>query len=230
MTTKSPTNATLNAYEMRRAQNIERNNAQLRALGLISALEEEQSNALAWGKEVPPKTFLANKENSSSKTMGLKRRLQVEAKACNQTASRKSRRLLGENPDCESKGGVHLCINASKTPSSTRLELETRVQECREARQRAALEFSTKTGETLGQKNPTATYDHCLMRVRTMSEKALANRVRAIERAIGKHCVIKMAIFKSCLQDEGMWDLAMLATDALERLKSLEPLPPHSSE
>ena len=63
-----------------------------------------------------------------------------------------------------------------------------------------------------------------------MSEKALANRVRAIERAIGKHCVIKMAIFKSCLQDEGMWDLAMLATDALERLKSLEPLPPHSSE
>jgi hypothetical protein len=63
------------------------------------------------------------------------------------------------------------------------------------------------------------------MRVKTMTEKALANRVKAIERAAGKHCVVKMAIFKSCLQDEGMWDLAKLASDALERLKALQPPP-----
>jgi hypothetical protein len=37
---------------------------------------------------------------------------------------------------------------------------------------------------------------------------------------------VKMAIFKSCLQDEGMWDLAKLASDALERLKALQPPPP----
>jgi hypothetical protein len=47
-------------------------------------------------------------------------------------------------------------------------------------------------------------------------------QVKVIERAAGKHCVIKMAIFKSCLQDEGKWELAELASEALERLKSLK--------
>ena len=31
-----------------------------------------------------------------------------------------------------------------------------------------------------------------------------------------------MAIFKCCLQDEGMWDLAEQASDALERLKAVK--------
>ena len=31
------------------------------------------------------------------------------------------------------------------------------------------------------------------------------------------------AIFKSCLQDEGMWELADAASKALERLKALQP-------
>jgi len=65
------------------------------------------------------------------------------------------------------------------------------------------------------------------MRVRTMTEKGLANRIKTIERAAGKHCVVKMAIFKSCLQDENMWDLAGDAADALERLKGMLP-PPNS--
>ena len=43
--------------------------------------------------------------------------------------------------------------------------------------------------------------------------------------AAGKHSVVKMAIFKSCLQDEGMWELAEVASDALERLKALKPIP-----
>eukprot|EP00548_Thalassiothrix_antarctica_P016798 CAMPEP_0194185866 /NCGR_PEP_ID=MMETSP0154-20130528/44595_1 /TAXON_ID=1049557 /ORGANISM="Thalassiothrix antarctica, Strain L6-D1" /LENGTH=60 /DNA_ID=CAMNT_0038904523 /DNA_START=73 /DNA_END=255 /DNA_ORIENTATION=+ len=58
-----------------------------------------------------------------------------------------------------------------------------------------------------------------------MTEKGLANRVKMIERCAGQHCVVKMAIFKSCLQDEGLWDLVKLASDALERLKGLQPPP-----
>lgn len=53
----------------------------------------------------------------------------------------------------------------------------------------------------------------------------ITSQVRAIERAAGKHCVVKMAIFKSCLQDENMWGLADLASQALERLKGLLPPP-----
>jgi hypothetical protein len=53
-----------------------------------------------------------------------------------------------------------------------------------------------------------------------MTEKGLMNRVKVIERAAGKHSVVKMAIFISCLQeDEGMWELAEVKSDALERLK-----------
>eukprot|EP00592_Proboscia_alata_P007339 CAMPEP_0194355602 /NCGR_PEP_ID=MMETSP0174-20130528/3492_1 /TAXON_ID=216777 /ORGANISM="Proboscia alata, Strain PI-D3" /LENGTH=130 /DNA_ID=CAMNT_0039124939 /DNA_START=554 /DNA_END=946 /DNA_ORIENTATION=- len=52
-----------------------------------------------------------------------------------------------------------------------------------------------------------------------MTNKGLANRIKAIERCAGKHCVVKMAIFKSCLQDENEWDLANLACESLERLK-----------
>ena len=100
-----------------------------------------------------------------------------------------------------------------------------RVQECREARLRLAQEIANASNGTNVSQNPTATYEHCRMRVHSMTHKALANRVKAIERAAGKHCVIKMAIFKSCLQDEGLWELADLASYALERLKALLPPP-----
>lgn len=56
------------------------------------------------------------------------------------------------------------------------------------------------------------------MRVRTMSEKALANRVRAIERAAGKHAVVKMRLFARVLCLEGYEALAADAAAALERL------------
>jgi len=67
--------------------------------------------------------------------------------------------------------------------------------------------------------NSTATHEHCLMRIRTMSEKALGNRIRTIERACGKFAVVKMAVFKCCLQEKGMWELAEEAAESLERLK-----------
>lgn len=94
------------------------------------------------------------------------------------------------------------------------------MKECREARLHAAQEVANQANiDSTTIKNRAATCDHCLMRVKTMSEKALLSRIKRIERAAGKHCVVKMAIFKCCLQDEGLWDLATLAEDSLERLK-----------
>jgi hypothetical protein len=51
-------------YEQLRARNIERNNARLRALGLISAKEEEQSNAFAWGKTIVEDPVSADEKQS----------------------------------------------------------------------------------------------------------------------------------------------------------------------
>ena len=64
----------------------------------------------------------------------------------------------------------------------------------------------------------TASYQHTLMRVRTMSDPALANRIKAIERAKGKHAVVKMRLFARVLFLEGSEGLADDAAAALARL------------
>ena len=56
------------------------------------------------------------------------------------------------------------------------------------------------------------------MRVRTMTDPALANRIKAIERAKGKHAVVKMRLFARVLFLEGNEGLADDAAAALARL------------
>lgn len=213
------TTATLSDYEQKRAVNIARNNDRLRALGLISKLEEERSNAAAWGEKSDMPALRRSDDTTCRK------------KKCTTKPShpaRKSRRLEGGKPEHVAKDN----IDDYDTPRRRSLRIPTfdlsesecnaRVLECREARQRAALEIE---GAGDASKDLSASYAHSLMRVRSMTEKALASRVKAIERAKGKNCVVKMATFKSCLQDEGMFDLAKAASEALERLKALESPP-----
>ncbi len=54
-----------------------------------------------------------------------------------------------------------------------------------------------------------------------MSEGALLNRVKAIERAKGKHAVVKMRLFARVAFLEGYEAVADAATDALQRLVDL---------
>lgn len=226
----------LNDYETKRAENIERNNARLRALGLISALEEKRSNALAWGRQLntddTDKEDEEEEEDSDAEyqddNVGKRKQRSKQI----MEPSRKSRRLQGEEPEISNASGTEQLSTTSHSSHDginvfeSAEERQARVEECRQARQRAALEVANAGAAAAAKNNPTATYDHCLMRVKTMTPKALENRVKVIERAAGKHCVVKMAIFKSCLQDEDMWELAKLASDALERLKALQPPPP----
>ena len=228
----------LSEYETTRAKNIERNNARLRALGLISEREETQSNAIAWKITLPEVGNRSDQEEENSDNDGdddysgseedgdhsspktKKRKKHRPPSTAKSSPSRKSRRLQGLTAE-----GLVMAAPLSKEELYE--ERKSRVQECREARQAAAVKFYENNQDTkqAAKENPTATYEHCLMRVQTMTEKALANRVKAIERAAGKHCAVKMAIFKSCLQDEGQWELAELASEALERLKALKPPP-----
>mmetsp|Transcript_33183 Transcript_33183/g.39747 ORF Transcript_33183/g.39747 Transcript_33183/m.39747 type:complete len:218 (+) Transcript_33183:73-726(+) len=200
-------------YEKVRAQNIERNNAKLRALGLISALEERTSNANAWGTSCGTE----KDEETPADSHGKKRKRPSSATVPKE-GSRKSLRIRGVGVDLKP-------IQLPRGEDEVLKERKARVKECREMRIRAANAVAVEGAEAAAKENPTATYGHCLMRVTTMSDKRLANRVKVIERAAGRHCVVKMAIFKSCLQDEGMWELADLASEALERLKALQAPP-----
>jgi hypothetical protein len=218
-------NRKLTEYEQRRARNIVRNNRQLLALGLISSLEEQHSNAAAWGLEVPSgeadNTFSTSQEEAKASK---KRKLEKPKLQ----PLRQSARLQGQPAACNhnDEESDQLDMDPAKNGLSMAEERKRIVQECREARLRRALEVGE---EKAAKENPTATYEHCLMRVRTMTDKGLTNRVKTIERAAGKHCVVKMAIFKCCLEENDKWDIATLASEALERLKALQP-PPECAE
>lgn len=208
----------LSDYAVARAKKVEANNAYLRELGLLSRAEELRSNALAWGQEAPPRDTQSEPKRK---------------RPCPQqtSPSRKSRRLQGDAPELEHGLEGDECFGTTTTTheevgEESEKERQARIEECRRQRQIAAIKYAEIHGAAKAAKeNPTATYEHTLKRCRTMSDKALLNRVKAIERATGKHCVVKMAIFKSCLQDEGMWEIAEQAAAALERLKSLQAAP-----
>jgi hypothetical protein len=68
---------------------------------------------------------------------------------------------------------------------------------------------------------PRATYEHTVDRVRSMSEKGLANRIRAIERANGTYAVLKQRMFAEVLIIEGYDKLAKEAEASYKRLKRL---------
>jgi hypothetical protein len=70
-------------------------------------------------------------------------------------------------------------------------------------------------------KNPTATYQHTWMRVKTMSDKALGTRIKVIEKALGQHCLVKMQMFAEVLALAGKQELASEAHAALQRVCDL---------
>jgi hypothetical protein len=239
----------LSDYQKQRLENIQRNNARLRSLGLLSSIEEERSNRLAIASEtgvrasVPDVRTVQDGDYYAAATKSKRKRRNVRPATENRQGpliggSRKSRRLQGIAAASIDANQSFLQVDDNNADSNNydddddddkdqrwKKERKAIVDECRDVRLRTANAVAELGGDAAAKANPTATYDHCLMRVRSMTEKALANRVKVIERAAGTHCIVKMAIFKCCLQDEEKWDLASLASDALERLKALKPIP-----
>ena len=95
--------------------------------------------------------------------------------------SRKSRRLANQTASGDDDdNNIEEWKSDNMTLSSTKERRAALVAECREARQRAAIEVAKAGFQMAAKENPTASYEHCLMRVRSMTEKALAARVRRI--------------------------------------------------
>uniref|UniRef100_A0A7S1B9Z9 Uncharacterized protein n=1 Tax=Corethron hystrix TaxID=216773 RepID=A0A7S1B9Z9_9STRA len=217
---------TFSDYEHQRATNIERNNARLRLLGLITPEEESISNDLAWGKSVT-KSLVSQRKLDDTNSKKATPRKRKKGETIEETApTRKSRRLQGISASkSDSNEEMQVCDHYTPLPHRQLQTREEQSAERRKARLRAAALVAEAGADAAAMENPTASYEHCLMRVRTMTEKGLGNRIKAIERAAGRHCVVKMAIFRSCLLDEGYDELAEDAGSALERLKGLLPVP-----
>lgn len=179
----------LSEYEQARAKNIERNNARLRSLGLISFLEERRSNDTAWGRQ----NHGGDNDGSDSPSddeyvdgdgiiKSEKKKKRSRFKVSLAEGSRKSRRLTKLSSqavpgDTMGDGGeTSVDSDAAVAKHRSQMEREALVAECREARLRIANELAN-AGVVEAKGNPTASYEHCLMRVRSMTEKSLANRV-----------------------------------------------------
>lgn len=180
----------LSDYEKLRAQNIQKNNARLRSLGLISAAEERVSNNTALGiSNAPDEKEKSDSEDSecsdeeedyedistgTSTDKKKRKRGKVSVNGPPRQGMRKSLRLRGISCTLKHAKGD----NKPKDKESIQKERMERVRECRETRLRAAKAVAELGAEAAAKENPTATYEHCLMRVKTMTSKALINRVR----------------------------------------------------
>lgn len=153
------------SYEQLRINNIIRNNVKLRELGLISEAEEKKSNLLAQGLEYNDEKVMKGSQPNTDKK---RKRQSIPIRE----GSRKSRRLQKLDVDMKP-----LPLPDKDNDEDIEKERIERVRECREARLRAAKAVADAGAEIASKENPTASYEHCLMRVKTMTPKKLETRV-----------------------------------------------------
>lgn len=190
----------LSAYEKQRLENIARNQKVLEALGLVRGDAE------------------LHQELRNQKSGGGKKRQKLDPYPNSAEAVRadvrRSQRLAGLPAD-DADGTPVIC--SSSAPQSSRPSSSAAHDEARAEYEGWTQRWSQKqAGATLV---GTASYAHTLMRVMTMTETALANRIKAIERACGQHAVAKQKLFATILALEGYIDLAEEASSAYERLR-----------
>mmetsp|Transcript_26358 Transcript_26358/g.48099 ORF Transcript_26358/g.48099 Transcript_26358/m.48099 type:complete len:249 (-) Transcript_26358:223-969(-) len=199
--TSSTSTEELSEYELLRKRNIERNNAVMKALGLGII------------------DFEAHAAHKQTKLAGEKKK-QPSSPKRKRDPTRVSLRVAGQ----AAEGSI--TIGGDNDAGDT--DVNPQEKKAREQRDLYGSEADHALAEAqhlrwAGQQGKativgTASYKHTLMRVRTMAENALFNRVKAIERAKGKHAVTKMRLFARVLCLEGLDEVAEEATFSLARL------------
>ena len=215
--------ALMSAYEIARAARIRENQQFMEQLGLSNAKKH-----LAQAAGVTKTKASASSSSSSSSTNTKPRKRKANRPPPG--PSRRSSRLKGDATQL-------VALTGSETFEEVEYDSDDNVivsETSRTAEEMKVLEALRKENraqlykELLGRHNenglklpPTATYEHTVMRVETMSEKRLHTRVKVIERAAGQYAVLKMRMFAEVLVLEGMEDIAKEAEEALARLLQL---------
>ncbi|CAM9354803.1 unnamed protein product [Chrysoparadoxa australica] len=109
----------------------------------------------------------------------------------------------------------------SQAPSGVKREMELEQLSRQRQQPRKVQRAKQESGEGENRDTApggTASKEHTQHRVRTMSDKALATRIKMVERAQGRYASLKMKLFAEVLREEGKLELAVLAEHALDRL------------
>jgi len=201
------------AYQVAREANIRRNLEELRALGLIGDDDESAGGAASDGEGSSERAGKKKTKSSSA----AKKRAATRAPA---EPMRKSRRLQRQAPEHVPEGDLPCLPSARDSDGEDDETAPERAYRITMERKIARLKALHEERAT-AYKNPTATYEHTWKRVRTMTDQALATRIKVIERACGQHCIVKMRMFAEVLIIANKAELAAEATAALGRLRKL---------
>lgn len=154
----------LSSYEQTRARNIERNNKLLRELGLISVQEEKNSNDEAWGLTVHRVSSNSTRDKENDVDVDVdwspsanKKKKRKSEHTTRTSPVRKSARILGKSPDALPLADADSLVRCT-SQEERRRQRQSIVDECREARQRAALRVMEAGAEKAAQENPTGMF------------------------------------------------------------------------
>lgn len=206
----------LNEFEAQRRVNMARIKSKLLELRLGVAKAELEAHARGRGR---------GKENDVDDAATVKKRKiqKTKSKRARETTGLDERKTEGDNSVRRRSSRLRgVAASRVETGGEEEIEGEDEVEddERRALHETAAAEYAKRHAGKQERATivGTASYQHTLMRVRTMDEAALGRRIAAIERAKGKHAVIKMRLFARVLFLEGHEWLASDAAEALERL------------
>ncbi|KAG8468992.1 hypothetical protein KFE25_007510 [Diacronema lutheri] len=206
------------AYEAMIAENIRRNRAVMEALGLnrTDACKHEELRNAADGQRTSKKR--ASKTQAHAANLG-------DSGERHREAVRRSQRLA----DLASAAPLDACTEID--PPGARRKRAAGDIDCTGEHKAARDDHlrwagSQRRASVVG----SASYEHTLHRVMTMSEAQLSRRMNAIERACGQHAVVKMRLFASVLALEGYAHLAEEANAAHQRLVEKLGLPQGDGE
>ena len=204
----------LTEYEKERNARVMRNERLMQSLGLSSF-------------DVHMHAFKKGGEKDDDGTKKKKRKAEQEMRKTKNTttnnnkpvAVRYSSRLRGEKATTTTTTRRRI-LNDDDNEDEEREELmiDEEIERKHLIAEKAFLSLRNKSKQKKQTIVGTASYQHTLMRVRTMTEPKLRNRMKAISRAKGQHCVTKMRLFARILFLEGYEELAEECAEELKEL------------
>ena len=205
ITTDDDTNSFLTEYEKERNARVMRNERLMQSLGLSSF--DVHMHAFKKGGEKDDGT---KKKKRKAEQEMVRKTKNTTTNNNKPVALRSSSRLRGEK--------ATTTILNDDDNEEEELMIDEEIERKHLIAEKAFLSLRNKSKQKKQTIVGTASYQHTLMRVRTMTEPKLRNRMKAISRAKGQHCVTKMRLFARILFLEGYEELAEECAEELKEL------------
>ena len=213
------TNSHLTEYEKERNARVMRNERLMQSLGLSSF--DVHMHAFKKGGEKDDDDGTKKKKKRKAEREEMRKTKNTTTNNNEPVAVRSSSRLRGEKAMTTTRRRRRRRIlNDDDNEEEEREELmiDEEIERKHLIAEKAFLSLRNKSKQKKQTIVGTASYQHTLMRVRTMTEPKLRNRMKAISRAKGQHCVTKMRLFARILFLEGYEELAEECAEELKEL------------